>query len=148
MLGSRRLLNRSLVMIMVTLFFMSTVINSFALSVISEPSTLDTSGTVDTEHDAIDRSSEAVEGDYYYTCSSGQINMCVNFPNQGGQAWASGRVIIRGSDGSSCSALVGNFAAENWKITWTGIRPGVRYYFEYVIFRVGSVRAKITAYVN
>ena len=78
-------------------------------------------------------------GQYTYTfTNTNTVYLDVYMPNYSGSDYLQGTISLVGNDGSKASVQIANYAGDSWTITYTGIRTGVKYHFNYELYSVGS----------
>lgn len=78
-------------------------------------------------------------GRYSYTfTNTDTVYLDVYMPNYSGTDYLQGTISLVGNDGSRASVKIANYSGESWTITFTGIRTGVNYHFNYELYSVGS----------
>lgn len=80
-------------------------------------------------------------GNYAYTITDSSVTkLCLNvyMPNQSGTDYLQGTISLIGNDGSTASVQISNYSGDSWTVTFTGVKTGVKYYFHYELYSVGS----------
>lgn len=80
-------------------------------------------------------------GKYTYSFTSTSVTkICLNvyMPNYSGTDYLQGTITLKGSDGSNATVNIANYTGDSWTLTFTGVKPNVKYYFYYNLYSVGS----------
>lgn len=86
-----------------------------------------------------DSSSGKFLGNYMYRFTgTDTVFLDIYMPNYSGADWLQGNISLIGSDGSNTSVTISNISGDLKTITFTGIKPGVDYYFSYNLHSIGT----------
>ncbi len=80
-------------------------------------------------------------GNYYYTINDPNVStlyLNVYMPANDNMDFVQGTITLFGNDGSSASVQIANFVSDSWTLTFSGVQPGVSYYFYYQLHAIGT----------
>lgn len=93
---------------------------------------------LDAQFESMSRITEPVWGRYSLPAdSNGELDMYINFPNNGGKSWMQGDIKIYNNGRLLKTVGIANMSSEFAKITWKELTPNSRYYFSYTMGKIG-----------